>query len=51
MLLTRMSRGPKISVGRTIAYARPDDRTASSTSAFPRKYASGDCAEAFVTLS
>ena len=51
MLFTRMSRGPKISVGRTIAYERPDERTSSSTRALPRKYASGESSEGFVTLS
>jgi hypothetical protein len=50
MLLTRMSSGPKTSVGRTIACERPESRSAFSVAALPRKYANGELASAFATL-
>jgi hypothetical protein len=40
-----------MSVGRTIAYERPDDESASSASAFPLKYGKTEEGDAFETLS
>src|SRR4029078_3802597 len=50
-LLTRISPGPKVTVGRTMAWPTPDLRSASSTTALARKYAVGASCEALMTLT
>src|SRR5918995_655645 len=51
MLLIRMSSFPKITVGRTIEYPRPESRIISSTLALPRKYSKGESFDGFVMLT
>src|SRR6266508_956115 len=51
MLLMRMSSRPKITVGRTIAYPRPESRIICSTLALPRKYANGESSAGLVMLT
>ena len=51
MLLIRMSSRPKTTVGRTMAWLRPDSRSARSSTALPRKYGSGESSEGFVMLT
>src|SRR5215211_7376111 len=51
MLLIRMSSRPKITVGRTIEYPRPESRIISSTLALPRKYSNGESFDGLVMLT
>ena len=46
MLLSRMSPGPKTSVGRTMLWSRPLDASHSSIRCFPRKYGRSSAASA-----
>ena len=46
-----MSSGPKTSVGLTIACESPESRRACSVAALPRKYANGESADEFATLT